>query len=347
MTPLAMFRRGVTLVTTTLLAAVSALAVTVPAHAQQDGQIHAGVCRSGDCACHWYLGCFEDPLTDLLIVAGLVVLTAVFWEMIVAAAGVEVLSVGAASVFDATAAEIAAAEAAAAAAEAGAAAEAAATSAAAAGTAEAAAAAAEAADAAATAATAAEAAAAAEEAGATAHALAAAADAGQAAEAAVAAQEAAGAALDTSLAADASPEVWAKAVNPNFDLMGGQGPYNTNCGWCFDAVNGRLEGVDAEAIGGVEGSFEDIGTKYGSQFDWSSSIQQIESDIGAAGPGARGAVGIEPGAGSGLDYHILNVANIGGRVVFIEGQSGTLMSGAQVAAAYAKAIIGYMPIMPF
>jgi hypothetical protein len=92
----ALLRRGALLATTTVLATVGVLGIAPPAHARQDdGQIHAGVCRSGNCACHWYEGCFEDPLTDLLIIAGLVLLTAVCWEMLVAVAALDALPIAA------------------------------------------------------------------------------------------------------------------------------------------------------------------------------------------------------------------------------------------------------------
>jgi hypothetical protein len=179
-----------------------------------------------------------------------------------------------------------------------------------------------------------------------------------AADATVTAAAAEGTVATEAAAAEATteatvPEIesWLGDINPNY----GQPGYDVNCGHVFDAVNSGLEGNPVEAQSGVEGSWEDIEAKYGSQFNWNSSFQSIEQQISAAGDGARGGVGVYGDTGAGIPPHIFNVVNEDGVVTFIEGQvgpdgqvGGQVWRGAggaaQLATEFANSPIGYMPI---
>lgn len=116
---------------------------------------------------------------------------------------------------------------------------------------------------------------------------------------------------------------WLTDINPNYDPLDYESPYNNNCGSCSLAVWNRLNGYDTEMVA----SAENIG--YNDEMEAITGLQQIEMNpseiqdyITAQGAGANGIVGIDRADGPG---HWFNVYNDGGRVVAIDGQNGSVV----------------------
>jgi hypothetical protein len=116
---------------------------------------------------------------------------------------------------------------------------------------------------------------------------------------------------------------WLGDVNPNFDPLDYESPYNNNCGPCSLAVWNRLNGYDSEMVA----SAENIG--YNSEMEAITGLQQVEMSpdqiqeyITAQGAGANGIVGIDRAEGPG---HWFNVYNDGEKVVAIDGQDGSVV----------------------
>ena len=114
---------------------------------------------------------------------------------------------------------------------------------------------------------------------------------------------------------------WLEDINPNFDPFDINSPYCNNCGSCAYAVYQRLEGNNE-----ICATAENIG--YNEQMEAltgmeqvSMSPQEIEARLLEQGDGAHAIIGIDRVTGPG---HWFNAANIGGKVVAIDGQSGEI-----------------------
>ena len=114
-------------------------------------------------------------------------------------------------------------------------------------------------------------------------------------------------------------------VNPNYPgkpSFAGRQPRNMNCVNCAVAVDQVLAGKTVKALPDPSASgfavyeLEDL---YNNYFVDVSSKAEIEVILGQAGTGARGIV-----YGEGDMGHVFNVANLGGEIVFIDGQSRRL-----------------------
>ena len=112
---------------------------------------------------------------------------------------------------------------------------------------------------------------------------------------------------------------WLEEINPNFDPFDLESPYCNNCGSCAYAVYRRLEG-DNE----ICATEENIG--YNDQMEAltgmeqvSMSPEEIQKRLIESGDGAHAIIGIDRSEGPG---HWFNAANIGGKIVAIDGQSG-------------------------
>jgi len=119
-----------------------------------------------------------------------------------------------------------------------------------------------------------------------------------------------------------SVQNWISDINPNYDPFDYECPYNENCGSCALAVWNRLNGGDTEMVA----SAENIGYNY--QMEAITGMQQVEMSPDAIkdylieqGAGANGIVGIDRADGPG---HWFNAYNDGGRIVAIDGQTGTI-----------------------
>lgn len=114
---------------------------------------------------------------------------------------------------------------------------------------------------------------------------------------------------------------WLEEINPNFDPFDIDSPYCNNCGSCAYAVYQRLEGnkdicATAENIG-YNNEMENLT----GMEQISMSPEEIETRLLEAGDGAHAIIGIDRAFGAG---HWFNAANIGGKVVAIDGQSGEI-----------------------
>jgi Papain fold toxin 1, glutamine deamidase len=111
---------------------------------------------------------------------------------------------------------------------------------------------------------------------------------------------------------------------PRFDA--GVPGYNQNCSQAVEAVNRNLDGVPTNAkplmspewpsaarLGSPSAQFADV-----------SGYDDISKDIAAGGDGARGVVYIARDAAHGNSAHVFNVINSNGRVIYLDGQTGTL-----------------------
>ena len=114
---------------------------------------------------------------------------------------------------------------------------------------------------------------------------------------------------------------WLEDINPNFDQFDINSPYCNICGSCAYAVYQRLEGNNE-----ICATAENIG--YNEQMEAltgmeqvSMSPQEIETRLLEQGDGAHAIIGTDRVTGPG---HWFNAANIGGKVVAIDGQSGEI-----------------------
>lgn len=114
---------------------------------------------------------------------------------------------------------------------------------------------------------------------------------------------------------------WIEDINPNFDEFDIESPYCNNCGSCAYSVYQRLEG-DSEACA----SADNIG--FNSEMEALTGMEQvamppeeIEQRLLEQGAGSHAIIGIDRSEGQG---HWFNAANIDGRIVAIDGQTGTI-----------------------
>lgn len=114
---------------------------------------------------------------------------------------------------------------------------------------------------------------------------------------------------------------WLDDINPNYDPFDTTSPYSTNCGSCAYAVHQRLDGDDSACA-----SAENISLN--SDMEALTGMEQvpmlpieIESRLLEEGDGAHAIIGIDRAEGPG---HWFNAANIDGKVVAIDGQTGTI-----------------------
>lgn len=114
---------------------------------------------------------------------------------------------------------------------------------------------------------------------------------------------------------------WLGDINPNFDAFDPDSPYCNNCGSCALAVYKRLEG-DTESVASAEniGYNEEMEALTGME-QVSMSPEEIERSLLTQGDGAHAIIGIDRAEGAG---HWFNAANIGGRIVAIDGQTGEI-----------------------
>lgn len=114
---------------------------------------------------------------------------------------------------------------------------------------------------------------------------------------------------------------WLEEINPNFDPFDIDSPYCNNCGACAYAVYQRLEGnsnicATAENIG-----YNDEMEALTGMEQISMSPAEIEARLLEQGDGSHAIIGIDRLIGPG---HWFNAANIGGKVVAIDGQTGEI-----------------------
>lgn len=115
---------------------------------------------------------------------------------------------------------------------------------------------------------------------------------------------------------------WIGEINPNFDEFDPESPYCNNCGSCAYAVYQRLEG-NTDAIASAENiNYNDEMNALTGMEQVSMSSEEIEARLLAEGEGAHAIIGVDRFEGPG---HWFNAANIGGKVVAIDGQSGEII----------------------
>ncbi|MBF9070474.1 putative T7SS-secreted protein [Streptacidiphilus fuscans] len=121
---------------------------------------------------------------------------------------------------------------------------------------------------------------------------------------------------------------WMNEINrPRFDA--GTPGFDQNCTNNVVTVDRRLDGTDVDTAPLMKGrglkETQDLYQKVlgnpDAQFRQVSGYDTVSEDIAARGPGARGAVAIFRGDGT---AHIFNVINDGGRVIYLDGQTGKL-----------------------
>lgn len=131
--------------------------------------------------------------------------------------------------------------------------------------------------------------------------------------------------LDPSMLSDAndihSVNEWISEINPNFDPFDVESPYSTNCGSCAYAVYQRLEGIDDACAteDNIDYNFQMNALTGMEQI--SMSPEDIQRALLEAGDGAHAIIGIDRSQGPG---HWFNAACIDGKVVAIDGQTGTI-----------------------
>ena len=114
---------------------------------------------------------------------------------------------------------------------------------------------------------------------------------------------------------------WIKDINPNFDPFDYTSPYCNNCGSCAYAVYKRLEGDDSIcATADNIGYNSDMEALTGMEMT-PMSPEDIQSQLLEAGDGANAIIGIDRAEGAG---HWFNAANMGGKIVAIDGQTGEI-----------------------
>lgn len=114
---------------------------------------------------------------------------------------------------------------------------------------------------------------------------------------------------------------WLEEINPNFDPFDIDSPYCNNCGSCAYAVYQRLEGNP-----NICATTENI--EYNDEMEALTGMEQvvmspaeIETRLLEQGDGSHAIIGIDREVGPG---HWFNAANIGGKVVAIDGQTGEI-----------------------
>jgi len=92
-----------------------------------------------------------------------------------------------------------------------------------------------------------------------------------------------------------------------------------NCRATAQAVEHTLRGSPTSALPGIPaGPISSLEKQFGAKFN-NTSLSGIVDDLTKAGDGARGIV---YGGGRGPVGHVFNVVNDGGKVVFLDGQTG-------------------------
>jgi hypothetical protein len=115
---------------------------------------------------------------------------------------------------------------------------------------------------------------------------------------------------------------WLGDINPKYDPLDGESPYNNNCGSCAYAVEQRLNG-DTDVVAAKE----NIG--YNSEMEEKTGLKIVEMSpaaiqehLVAEGPGAHGIVGVD---WKDADYgHWFNAYYDGKKIYTIDGQSGKI-----------------------
>lgn len=110
-----------------------------------------------------------------------------------------------------------------------------------------------------------------------------------------------------------------KLVNKGFPYLKGT---TTNCVNCVVAFDATLAGRPASALPGPVQGLSVLERTFGTVFSPPTSIASIETEMMAAGSGARGIVFGE--SVSGGVGHVVNVVNQRGAVRFLDSQSGTV-----------------------
>ncbi|MEY9937020.1 putative T7SS-secreted protein [Streptacidiphilus sp. MAP5-3] len=136
---------------------------------------------------------------------------------------------------------------------------------------------------------------------------------------------------------------WMNEINrPRFD--DGTPGFNRNCTNNVITVDRRLDGVEVDTAPLTQGRSipqtqelfqKELGDP-NAQFRQVNGYDTISEDIAARGPGSRGAVILVRGGNS---AHVFNVINDGGRVIYLDGQSGKLAD----LESYNITDLAYMP----
>jgi hypothetical protein len=105
-------------------------------------------------------------------------------------------------------------------------------------------------------------------------------------------------------------------VNPGYPGPGRL----TNCANCALATDATLAGRPACALPGGATSIRVLEAHFGRPFEYVSSRQRMVAKLARAGPGARGIVFAS--RGTRRPGHLFNVANLDGKVTFVDGQHG-------------------------
>lgn len=114
---------------------------------------------------------------------------------------------------------------------------------------------------------------------------------------------------------------WIGDINPNFDPFDTESAYSNNCGSCAYAVYQRLEGDgDITATADNIDNIEQMNSQTGME-QVPMTPDMIEQTLLDQGNGAHAIIGIDRVDGAG---HWFNAANIDGKVVAIDGQTGEI-----------------------
>jgi len=115
-----------------------------------------------------------------------------------------------------------------------------------------------------------------------------------------------------------------EGVNP-FYVEGAAPGVNTNCVSCANAVQARLTGQNAEAVANPPSGYANLNALLPSApfgFGDPTTPQAVVAEMQQAGSGATRPVIIEQ---NGVD-HVINVVNQNGKVYFIDGQMGAIVT---------------------
>ena len=127
--------------------------------------------------------------------------------------------------------------------------------------------------------------------------------------------------LDNFDAAAADVNDWISEINPNFDPYDLDSAYDNNCGSCAFAVYQRFEGnTDIVASAENIATIEEMNALTGME-QVTMTPEEIQQTLLDQGNGAHAIIGIDRADGPG---HWFNAANIDGKVVAIDGQTGEI-----------------------
>ena len=127
--------------------------------------------------------------------------------------------------------------------------------------------------------------------------------------------------LDNIDAAAADVNDWLSEINPNFDPYDLDSAYDNNCGSCAFAVYQRFEGnTDIVASAENIATIEEMNALTGME-QVTMTPEEIQQTLLDQGNGAHAIIGIDRADGPG---HWFNAANIDGKVVAIDGQTGEI-----------------------